>query len=595
MLINIKNTAILCFTLLSLSFIYGQNSNSTFEIELGFAPEFIDFSPNGKYMIAVNENQYMVWDIEVNKQILKEKFKFKMGRFVKGISVPTGSGYFLFGKENVFMTIDYQHNQTEIKAFDLKDGSLLWESDQLDIGVSVAETVINAHASGIVTNEINGVSSRRSATRAKNAFTQDRFLERLVNYIPEKKAIALNGKNGLQLVGVRKGNTIWTQADFKGGIGELLFESKSDRMLAITIPATDGALDLLTTTPEIIAMDAQTGKILWKVNYDGDFVPGNATIIDNTLVLQYLQLSLIDLETGTERSGDVKEGLNAARNVTQGLKGIMAIDKAMGGSFGAGSETTSKYNRLISRKLHFNENGKLCYFTMFNKKGAWGTGGVKGYMIIDIHQDKIENQVYGVLGQQWTEIQDEMFDGIFYVKARGNFNRTIIKALNAQTGDEIFETEKAKNSADISKQFNPFIIDTINNQLIDVVSKGIYVFDAKAGNKISYTSTKDLGVGTVKYSEFYPQGLLVVGTKGVAMMDYKGNINGSFATKNLKKYSAVEDELWLLEKNRFLRISGNNGAVIEETKIGKSNFITFSPTGRTLAKLKGTKVELFRR
>src|SRR5690554_7363892 len=101
-----------------------------------------------------------------------------------------------------------------------------------------------------------------------------------------------------------------------------------------------------------------------------------------------------------------------------------------------------------------------------------------------------------------------MVDGIFYVKASGNMNRTIIKALNAHTGKEIFETEKAKNSGDLSNQFNPFMIDANNNRLIDVVSKGIYVFDAKTGKKISYTTTKDLGVGTVKFSEFHPNGLL---------------------------------------------------------------------------------------
>src|SRR5690554_7782134 len=80
------------------------------------------------------------------------------------------------------MTVDYQHNETEIKAFNLKDGSLIWESDQLDIGVSVAETIISAHASGGVNTEINGTSIRE-AHRANNLFTRDRFLDRLINYI----------------------------------------------------------------------------------------------------------------------------------------------------------------------------------------------------------------------------------------------------------------------------------------------------------------------------------------------------------------------------------------------------------------------------
>src|SRR5690554_6504641 len=195
MIIKIKNSAIVCLAFLSLSFIYGQNSINSTQIDLGFSPDFIDFSPDDKYMVAENENRYLVWNTESNKKVLEGNYKFKIGRFVKSISIPTGSGYFLFGNEGVFMTIDYQHNQTEIKAFNLKDGSLIWESDQLDIGVSVAETVISAHASGVIHNEINKASTRGAANRANNFFTQYRFLDRLINHIPEKNAIALNGKN----------------------------------------------------------------------------------------------------------------------------------------------------------------------------------------------------------------------------------------------------------------------------------------------------------------------------------------------------------------------------------------------------------------
>lgn len=593
MIFKIKNISAFCLAFLIITITYGQSLGSSSQVDLGFIPEFIDFSPDNKFMIAENEDRYLVWNTLTKEKVVEGNYKFKIGRFVKNISIPTGSGFFLFGNEEVFLTVDYQHNQTEIKAFNLKDGSLIWESDQLDIGVSVAETVISAHASGVIQSEINGASSQEAAYRANNFFTKDRFLDRLVNYIPEKNAIVINGKNGLQLVDIRNGKTLWTQADFKGGIGELLFEAKTNRFLAITIPATQGALDLLTTVPEVIALDAKTGDVLWNVSYDGEFIPNYATVVGSTLILPYLELTLIDLKTGEERKGDVSKGLEAARNVSKGLGGLMALDKAVGGSFEASQGTDSKYNRLIPRHLHFNENGKLCYFTMFNKKGAWGTGGKKGYLIIDIHQDKIEKQEYGVLGQQWTEIQDNMADGIFYVKARGNMNRTIIKALNASTGQEIFETEKAKNSGDISKQFNPFMIDVQNNRLIDVVSKGIYVFDSKTGNEIAYTSTKDLGVGTVKYSEFFPNGLLIIGTKGVGILDFEGNIVGSIAAKNIHSFAATKEEVWLLENKRFLRIDAQNGTIIEELAISKRDFVAIASSGKALAKIKGEKVEVF--
>lgn len=562
-------------------------------IDLGFVPDFIDFSPDDRYMIAENEDLYSVWDTETGGKVLEGKYTFKVARYLTSFSIPSGSGYFLYGNERVFMTVDYQHNKTEIKAFNLNDGQLIWETEQLDVGVTLAETLISAHAGGILDIEVNGIKLPR-ASHANNFFTRDRFLERLINYIPEKNAIALNGKNGLQLVDVRNGKTLWTQTDFKGGIGELLFDAQTDRLLAITVPATDGALDLLTTTPEVIAFEASSGNLLWKVAYTGDFAPNYATIVGNTLVLPYLELAFIDLPSGTVREGDVNSRLPAASNVTKGLGGLIALDKAMGGSFGATKDEPSKYNRLIPRQLHFNDEGKLCYFTMFEQNGNWGTGGKKGYAVIDIHQDIIESEEYNLLGNQWTVLQDEMIDGVFYVKASGNMNRTIIKAIDARNGRAVFETARARNSGDISKSFNPFLIDANSNRLIDVVSSGIYVFDSKTGEQIAYTTTKDLGVGTVKFSEFYPNGLLIFGTKGVGVMDFKGNIIASVPTNNLKGFAATEKEIWLLENKKFTRIDAEGGNLLEELTLNKTDNIAFSPSGNILARNKGTGIEVIR-
>ena len=585
------------FTKIKLSFLLvawlatAQSATDPKTIDLGFVPDFIDFSPDGRYLVAENENRYLVWNVETATKVLEGKYTFKIGRFINTINIPTGSGYFLFGNEQVFITVDYERNKTTMQAFSLTDGTPLWESDQLDMGVTLAETIISAHAGGVIDMEMNG-HRFDEAKVANNFFTKDRFLDRLINYIPEKNAIALNGKGGVQLVDIRNGEVRWTQAGFKGGIGELLFDGVTDRLYAITVPATDGALDQLTATPSVIALDANTGELLWNVEYTGEFIPGYAALIGSTLVLPYLELTLIDTETGAERDGDVQGRLAAARNVTKGLGGLMALDQAMGGSFGASKDEPSKYNRLIPRQLHFDNNGRLCYFTMFNDNGQWGTGGKKGFLTIDIHQDKIEVEKYGVLGNQWTVMQDMMVDGVFYVKAHGNLNRTIIKAIDARSGAELFETNKAKNSADVAKAFNPFIV--ANDRIIDVVSRGIYVLDAKTGEEISYTTTKDLGVGTVQYSHLYNGGMLLFGTKGVGVMNLDGAVIASVPAKNVKGFTTTPDEeLWLLESKRFIRVDARQGEILETQALNQKDYVVFSPSGNMLARCEETVIRLY--
>lgn len=555
------------------------------QIPLDFTPDYIDFSPNDHYMVLEHDKQYQVWDVKSATKILEGEHAFTLGCYIKDLAVSTGSGYIMFENEQVFMTFDYQHNSTLVKAYSLIDGKSLWETDQLHMAISVTETILTAHG----VQEGNLFEPGLNVKSNSNKFyTKDKFIDRLINYLPERQAITINGKNGLQLVDVKTGKVHWIQKAVSGGIGELLYDTKTKRMLAIQVPNSEGAIDQLASKQEVLALDAGTGKLLWRVEYSGTFQPGFASVIGNTLVLPYLELTFIDVETGEEIQGDIKTRTQAAKTTTKVLGNIMAIDRAVHGSEEA--QGPNKYNRLIPRKLHFNSDGKLCYFTTFNEEGQLGTGMKKGYLVIDIHKDKVEKEEYGILGNQWTVVQDEMVDGLFYVKASGNLNRTMITALDAKTGDVVFETKKASNSADITKLFNPFMVS--NGRIVDIVSQGIFIHDAKTGVELSYTRTKDLGIGRVKYSEFYANGILLFGTKGLAIIDFEGNHLASVATKSLLDVIATKEEVWVLENKTFTRIHSKNGDVLETNILPKTEHVFLSPSGNTIANFSTSNKQL---
>jgi len=561
-------------------------------IDLGFVPDYIDFSFDDRYMVAENDFRYQVWDLDTHTKILDNEHPFKLGRMLKSNVVPTGSGYFLFGSEQVFMTVDYQNNSTEVKAYDLKNGQRLWETDQLHMAISLAETLMRVHAMDIVSVEAADGTRLNPQYAVGNFFTRNKMLDRLINYVPEKQALFFNGKHGLQAVDIRSGKMLWTAEEVKGGIGELIYNAPTQQLLVIKVPNSEGAIDQLTAHTEVQALDANSGTLQWSVDYTGDFIPGYASVIGNTLVLPYLELAFIDLENGVERNGDIKSRMEGATKTVKGLKGLMAIDNALGGDFGK-EETSAKYDRLVPRNLHVDNDGKLCYFTTFNKDGKIGNGGKKGFLKIDIHQDKVLQETFNLLGDSWTPIQDEMVDGIFYVKASGNMNRTVIKAIDADSGDERFETEKAKNSADVAKMFNPFLI--ANGRIIDIVSKGIYTLDAKTGKEISYTTTKDLGVGTVVFSHFFEEGVLIFGTKGVGIMDYEGKVMLAVEAKNVKDFAANTKEVLLLENKKFTRIDLRGKKVAETVHFKNRESVVFSPSGKHVMKVnaKGDKIEQY--
>src|SRR5690625_7256995 len=65
---------------------------------------------------------------------------------ISGLS--EGSGYFLFPREDIFLTADYKFPKTELKAYDLSTGKEIWKNDKLDIDVSDLEQYFKLFAAG---------------------------------------------------------------------------------------------------------------------------------------------------------------------------------------------------------------------------------------------------------------------------------------------------------------------------------------------------------------------------------------------------------------------------------------------------------------
>src|SRR5690606_14070140 len=214
------------------------------------------------------------------------------------------------------------------------NGQLLWETDQLHMAISLAETLMRAHAMDMVSVEAADGTRLNPQYAVGNFFTRNKMLDRLINYVPEKQALFFNGKHGLQAVDIRSGKMLWTAEEVKGGIGELVYNAATQQLLAIKVPTSEGAIDQFTGNTEVQAIDANDGTLQWSVDYTVDSVPGYASVVGNTLVLPYLELTFIDLDNGTERNGDIKSRMEGARKVTKGLGGLIAIDNALGGDFG---------------------------------------------------------------------------------------------------------------------------------------------------------------------------------------------------------------------------------------------------------------------
>jgi len=559
-------------------------------------PAFVDFSPSDKYLVLENESGYEVWDTENQKQVLKGDYRFKIGHYYPGTFLTEGSAYLLFEAEEVFLQIDYTVTQAEVKAFDLVSQELKWEIDNLDIGISTAEVLFQLFgALGTVANDaknmkeassdgylskqaMSSVVSQRISPQAKSRnlayfsfIGNDETINKLITYVPEKNALAVNGKDGLQLLNIKSGEIIWRQPDLAGGIGEVFYEPQNDILIAVRV--NQGKFKNFKGKPEVQALDVETGDLKWNVEYTGDFLPEMAFVVDETLVLPYYGLTFINVKTGQERDGDVKDAMKRFRKMYSNMSFL-----------GAGGEDDDRLG-VNSSYPFLDENDVLHYVVgMQGGKHINPDGGKKSYLQIDIHNDKILLNEEKIAKQGNRIIQEEMVDGVLYLKMTQGLSGSFIMAINTSSGKVMCETDKVSNR--LGTEFDFFSFD--KNRIIDSSSKGIHTYDAKTGEELSVISYKDIEVGKFRNQLIFEHGLVLFGTKGIAITDRNGNVKATFDDIGRINDFRIGEEIWLVEKKRFTRIGTQPIEIIEEIPFLKNEMVFFSPSGNYFLRLDET-------
>src|SRR5690625_1992298 len=545
-------------------------------IESSITPEFVDFSNDDRYIVLESEVGYEVWSTESKSKVLEGKYRYPLGRTFGSVYITEGSAYLLFEKEDIFLQVDYTITFAKVNAFDLSTGEKLWSIDNLDMQITDVEALyqIIDNAQRFVKNEEQLTAATFSAatgirTRSGNNYIpvsyagHDETIRKLISYMPQKGAIAVNGKDGLQLLNLRTGEVEWRQEELRGGIGEIFHDPINDILIAIRVSGSE--LKNILSRPEVQALNADTGDLLWNIKYNGDFIPNAAYVMDEVLVLPYFGLMLIDIKTGEELEGDIKEGMERQRKIQRNMSILGSTDLGDNCSRPIVDEDGIAHEVIrLARRKHINPDGNR-----------------KDYMKIDIAKGKIIAVEEDVAKQGNRVIQEELTDDMLYLKLTQGLSGSYIMALDKSTGKVAFETKILNNR--LGTDFDPFLLS--KNRIVDVSSKGIHIFDAKTGKEVKNVSFKNIGVGRFRNHVIFDQGILLLGTKGLAVIDNQGEVKEVIDDDGKIHNLAINEEIWLVEKKRFIKLSTDPLAKIEEMELNRNEMVFFSPNGTYIMKL----------
>lgn len=545
--------------------------NAGWEIKSDITPTFVDFSNNDKYLILENEKAYEVWNTQTKQKIVGNTYRNKLGRSFSGVYVSEGSAYLLFENEEVFLQIDYTINFTKVDAFDLTTGEKIWSLDNLDMGITDVEAVyqIFENAQRFVQNKEqlgNATFTAATGIQTTNANNMvpvsyvghDKTIRKLINYLPYKNAITVNGKNSLQLLDLKTGKIIWEQPELQGGLGDIFYEQKNDFLLAVRVNSS--RIDQILSKPEVQALDAETGDLIWTTTYTGEFRPNTAFVVEDVLVLPYFGITLINIKTGEEIESELKESMENSRKMFRNMSITGTTEKlGLNGSYPV-----------------LDENNIIHYVTGYRRsKHLDPDGGSKAYFHINALNGEFVNIEEGVAKTMNTVIKEEVTDDFLYLKFNKGLSSTFILALDRKTGKVAFETDKIKNR--LGSDYDPFLLS--QNRIVDVSSKGIHIYDAKTGREVKFIKYNKIGVGKFRNQVIFDQGLIILGTKGVVIVDNTGKMKNKFEVTGKIQKVYINKNIWLLQGNRLISLNTNPIEIIKDVKLHKNEQIYFSPSG----------------
>ena len=533
-------------------------------IEAGFTPGKIEFSDNNHFAVLASFASYEVWDLKKKRKVLSGVFKNDIELTFNEVNTSEGSTFMLFENEKVFLVIDYALNRANIKAYSLEDGTFLWENNDLDMSISNLETG-KMLFSAFKQVQYGGVKNL-SVNRQSEIATRKDFFNRLVNYIDGKNAVAINSKIGLQLIDLKDGSVLWTQPELKGGVGELVYVEENELLIAVRVPTSEE--EHIIAKPEVQGIDSKTGAMLWSLKYEGSYQPNRLFVIDDTLVLNYFGLMLIDLNTGEERKGDVYERMQGQRKEMNILSKFMT----------EGAATGAEQSNLV-----FDQNGYLYYIVGLRGNGnIVPNSGRKAFLKIDVHQDKVIAEVTKVATYQNNIFQEELIDDMLIVKVKKSAANSFLQGYNTTKGTMAFKTSKLKNR--LGTDTDPFTIK--GNQIIDFSTKGMHFFDVKSGKENRFITYKKLDIGKLKNNIVLDDKIVLFGTKKLAVIAHDGSVIKHFDdVKKYDEYHLFNNTLYILHKDDMISLDLTNLNVTEEKKFKNKEKLIFNEDYSAMARI----------
>lgn len=573
---------ILLFFVLNLALLnHGfSNDHTRMVIEVSFAPTSTVLSDSEKYLVLGDDSRYELWNLEEQRKLLDGQYRNKVSNWLSGATVNEGSGFVLIEEKHLFITVEYRMNDAHFRAFDIRDGSQIWENKELKLGISWFKNLLpllqsaagnqEVHIS-LIGSQANQQTSNRIIEAHEGMVSNDPAIGRLIHYIEELDALVVNGHLGLQKIDLRTGELSWNQSEITSVLGEVLYVPSTGNLVAFSVHSSE--IQGLTSRPDIYHINSKDGSLFWTEQYIGNYRPESTYILgDNILLTDFFGLILLDLETGNKMDNEVNENYSRAEDALRVLTRFQSDEPI----------------ETITTQPLFNDRQQFYYVVGTHRGNAHPMTGNKILQKVDPIKGKFIYQSENIGGNQEVPVLKNLYDDILYIKMARR-NQTYIHAVNPETGEILFTTDRIRNRHDTD--FDPFYLH--ENTLIDLSSTGIFFYNRLTGNQMGEVPFKDLDIGRLNTYFPYENGFVIIGGRGIAMTDIQGNVRHSQRMGEVLSFDETENHLYLRDSRQLKILDKESLNEVRSIDYQDEEFIVTGRSGKHWLHIQGRSVFVY--
>ena len=528
----------------------------------------VEISPSGDYVMmaaenhvkAINKDGELIFShgcvpkVNSEASLASDLIGGEMGRMISSVKLDEGNGFWLFEDDGLMLVLDWNLDENHLIGYDLNTGEELWKRDEYRYTPGKdgqLAAVLAATALSTVASETYSMAAIQSAAAFSSIHTDLTSREGIgserarafITPLPGTGDFLLTNEKGITSIDKRTGEENWTYDERPLKIGEAVVLPDGEDVFLVNYSPDF----FLNSDGYLVRLDLETGEEKAMIDFKGSFSSGRIYFLEDRFILDYFGPEVYDLETNEL----VYEAI--PREEYEEDKKVKAVKLE---------------KDFINPSASWYDEDKIFY------SRSDGSTTKKWVMAHDLETGEKLWQTEEM--DKTMEIADQK-DEVLLIKEFG-IGKNFFTNLAKSDGKIASGPVKVKQPLMVEER-KPWLFTT-EEHLVHNGNK-LYFLNKETLEEEKAVKLKKAKIGEVYAMDLLPTGFVMVGEKGIAFYDRRGNFQERIKINGVSRGLWTDDYLLAITEGNLIAsgdihmISIKNRKKVAEMEV--SDLTVFSP------------------